>query len=402
MKTIKYILSITLLITFFTACIEEDIYEEDIEINDPNNNDNPTGFDGSIEDIENFFNPSILNAMQDLGFVIYPGNTPPQIPDGTYIATPFILLNSTVPGDNNGSTFEDYIIDFFNHNNSQLTIDFLSENGGQTSNGNGSYISGYNNNFSVFLRANTTYQGYTAEFAYAISGKLVTNGIENFQFVNLMLDDNGDLGGFWIENNTGRLLYDSDGFTPLQGGGGSNGTGDAIFWIENDFSCGNININVDGVGSNVITGYYNSIPDCTSTNLGGNFNDLSPGNYNYTASCSNNNWSGSFTISENNCSRIKLEDNGGGGNGNGDVIFWINQDYGCGPISVSINGVGSTTISGYFPSGGAPDCSNTNAGGNINNIPEGTYSFSASCTGYSWDGTLTVTSNGCFRQQLSL
>lgn len=84
----------------------------------------------------------------------------------------------------------------------------------------------------------------------------------------------------------------------------------------------------------------------------------------------------------------------------GDVIFWINQDFGCGNISVSINGIGSTVISGYYAS--TPDCSFTNAGGNINDIPPGTYNYSASCSNYNWNGTVTITANSCLRFQLVL
>ena len=396
MKTIKQFLPSIFILMLLISCelvdTEEDVYDDE----------NPIEFNGSIESIEDFFNPNIVNSLQELGFIIHPGNTPPTIIDGTYLASPFILQNTSVPGDNIGSTFEDYIIDFFNQDSNALTIDFTSENGIQTSSGYGSYISGSGNQFSIFLKTNTTAQGETAQFAYAISGRVVENGIANFQLANLMLDDNGDPGGFWIENNTGRLLHDSDGFSPLQGGGGGNGdTGDAIFWINNDFGCGNINVNVSGVGSSSINGFFGSTPSCSITSSGGNFNDLTPGNYNYTASCDNMNWSGSFEINQNSCATIELTDNGGGGNGSGDVIFWINQDYGCGPISVTVNGAGATTITGYYNSG-IPDCSNTGAGGNLNNLPEGNYNFDASCSGYTWNGSFTITENECFKQQLSL
>src|SRR5690606_15852512 len=36
------------------------------------------------------------------------------------------------------------------------------------------------------------------------------------------------------------------------------------------------------------------------------------------------------------------------GNSLGSVKFWTNQDYGCGYITVNLNGVGTSTISGYY------------------------------------------------------
>ncbi|MEL6809830.1 MAG: hypothetical protein AAFP76_00655 [Bacteroidota bacterium] len=93
---------------------------------------------------------------------------------------------------------------------------------------------------------------------------------------------------------------------------------------------------------------------------------------------------------------------GGGGTGSttGDVIFWTNQDFGCGPITVNVNGIGSTSITGFYP-GGAPNCSQTGAGGNFNSLDAGTYSFDASCDGITWQGDFTVNEGSCLRFQLT-
>ncbi len=91
---------------------------------------------------------------------------------------------------------------------------------------------------------------------------------------------------------------------------------------------------------------------------------------------------------------------GGGGSGKGDVKFWTNQDYGCGPVTVNLSGVGTSTITGYY--GSAPNCTPDGYGGNFNDLPEGTYSYTASCQGYNWDGTITITEDSCLRFQLML
>jgi hypothetical protein len=91
---------------------------------------------------------------------------------------------------------------------------------------------------------------------------------------------------------------------------------------------------------------------------------------------------------------------GTGGSGKGDVIFWTAQDFGCGQISVNLSNVGSSTITGYY--GGTPDCTLTNYGGNFNDLPEGTYNYSASCQGYNWNGTINITEDSCLRFQLTL
>ncbi|MBX2828397.1 MAG: hypothetical protein KTR22_09545 [Flavobacteriaceae bacterium] len=89
---------------------------------------------------------------------------------------------------------------------------------------------------------------------------------------------------------------------------------------------------------------------------------------------------------------------GDGGNGLGDIKFWINQDFGCGPISVEVTGVGGSSITGFF--GSAPTCDNTNGGGNFSNLPIGNYTFTASCTGLQWEGEFTINEGACLQFQL--
>src|SRR5690606_15888111 len=88
------------------------------------------------------------------------------------------------------------------------------------------------------------------------------------------------------------------------------------------------------------------------------------------------------------------------GNSLGSVKFWTNQDYGCGYITVNLNGVGTSTISGYY--GITPDCTIDGYGGNFNDLTPGNYSYTASCQGYSWSGMVTISANGCFKLQLTL
>lgn len=88
---------------------------------------------------------------------------------------------------------------------------------------------------------------------------------------------------------------------------------------------------------------------------------------------------------------------GGGGSGSGNAVFWIGSDLGHGNITVTCNG-SSQTISSYYSSGN-PSCGSTGCA-NFSLNP-GTYSFSAVAGSYSWDGYITVTGNGCIKQQLT-
>jgi hypothetical protein len=133
------------------------------------------------------------------------------------------------------------------------------------------------------------------------------NGVEFILEANL--DANGAIdvivGGYGVDcSNAGNGGGGGGGGT----GGGGSGKGDVKFWTKQDFGCGPITVNVAGVGSSTITGYYYSgTPDCEVDGYGGNFNDLTPGTYNYTASCQGYNWDGNFTITEDSCLRFQLQ-----------------------------------------------------------------------------------------------
>lgn len=202
MKTLKNLSLLLLLSVFIFSCSDDD--------------DESSEFDGSIEAVEDFFSPELVDALEDLGFILNQGSTPPNI-EGVYMVHPFKLSNSTVPGDVTGSTFLDNLVTFENQENSSLTIDYhYNQEDVETGSGYGSFVSGTNNKFSVYLKTVTTHGDYSADTAIAIAGSIADGGIANFQMAILMLDDNGDPGGSFIENNTGRLLYDSDNFSPEQ------------------------------------------------------------------------------------------------------------------------------------------------------------------------------------------
>lgn len=89
---------------------------------------------------------------------------------------------------------------------------------------------------------------------------------------------------------------------------------------------------------------------------------------------------------------------GGGGTGEGNIIFWTNSDLGCGIVSVTLQGQGSGSISSYY--GSSPNCG---ASGCANfTVAPGTYSYTASCGNYTWNGSITVPANQCFKMQLML
>ena len=176
--------------------------------------------------------------------------------------------------------------------------------------------------------------------------------------------------------------------------------GQGMFWTASDLGCGNITVIVGGY-TGYITSYYSTgIPGCNAA--GSATFSLAPGSYTYYASCTGGNtWSGVINIVENGCSRIQLTNAGGGGGGGGGTttgqgMFWIASDLGCGNITVVCNGI-SRTITGFYSS--LPACGAS--GSATFSLSPGTYSYTASCTGKTWNGTITITVGGCSTVQLT-
>lgn len=176
----------------------------------------------------------------------------------------------------------------------------------------------------------------------------------------------------------------------------SSQNGKAIFWTKENMQCGNINVTINGQ-TQTINKYFSESPPCETTGCA-NF-ILPPGTYSYTASCQGRNWNGTVTITSNGCSKMQLVSNGGGNNGSqtGKVMFWTKTDHSCGPITVSIAGQ-TAIVSNYFTSGSPSGCGITGCA-NFS-LPIGNYSFTATCGTYNWNGTVPITSDGCFLLQL--
>lgn len=86
-----------------------------------------------------------------------------------------------------------------------------------------------------------------------------------------------------------------------------------------------------------------------------------------------------------------------GTGGNGNVIFWVKSDLGCGNIKVTINNQNGTI--GQYVTSGAPACG-ASSGANFT-LPAGNYTFTAECSKYKWPATaITVTAGQCFKMEL--
>ena len=202
----KLVVIFFLLPLFFTGC---NLFDNKPEIQ----------ANGLTQDINTLVPQTTIDEMTTLGMPINSGNTPPTLGSGStgiiYKASPFVLKSSNRTGDSPGNLYGDYYVKFYNQDNTKLALTLDYSNAGETGTGLGSFIVGTGNKFTVFAKVNSTSKGYSAVLVHVISGTLTTTGIQDLYFANFMVDNNGNLGGVWINNGEGRVLYDSDGNSPI-------------------------------------------------------------------------------------------------------------------------------------------------------------------------------------------
>ena len=187
----------TLVLTIFAmSCSSED-----------DNSD--SSFDGSERSIEEFVGEDIYNQLNEFGFNINEGNTPPNI-SGSFFADNLVILDSSVETDYIGMTISSQIFTFSNQDTNALTIDYNASGGSQSDTGSGSLIAGSGDNFLVLLINKSTISGYTADTLFAISGTMTEDGIENYQLAVFNQDNNDAPEGIFIPEGTGRVIHDTD------------------------------------------------------------------------------------------------------------------------------------------------------------------------------------------------
>lgn len=161
-------------------------------------------FTGTIQSMEEFLTPELTDIMSGLGMEFNTGNTPPMI-EGEYLTRP-ILDATNVPQDVIGSGFLDAVLKFEEQDNKNLSVKFSYDQTVESGEGIGALIAGNDNLFTVLLKVSGESHNSPAETAMVISGRLVPQGIEDFQWAVFMLENYGATNV--IKNGEGRIFVD--------------------------------------------------------------------------------------------------------------------------------------------------------------------------------------------------
>lgn len=171
---------------------------------------------GEYSRIDHVIPPDIRDQM-DPYITIYDGNNPPNI-EGEFVISPSELTYNSVGDYPAGHIFADTYIKFLNQDMHANTLDYREKQASSTQTGEGAFISGEGNNFSVFFNTDgiSHYSDYDISYktALIISGTKTSDGISNLQYAFVMVDKSDDPKPHIIPIGAFRVIKDGDGFSP--------------------------------------------------------------------------------------------------------------------------------------------------------------------------------------------
>lgn len=174
---------------------------------------NPWGEAGTINDV---VPPTIQENMKPY-ISIHNGTTPPNI-EGTYYIDPMSTVycedyghGGYAPGDIVTSTY----IRFTKQDNSKLSIEYegKAEDANAASTAVGAFISGSNNDFTVYLNTTGISSGITNKTALVISGTKTNAGISSLRYAFVMEDKGADPDSLLMNTGVFRVFEDQDGLS---------------------------------------------------------------------------------------------------------------------------------------------------------------------------------------------
>lgn len=175
---------------------------------DPND-----GFKNELSpEIRNMIADSLVLQLEEKGMTIHRGNRPPNA-EGVFLASPFELLSPYGPEDAEpGYIISDYWFKIYDQVGDQAKIDYKGGSSSDEGIGEGSFISGSGNKFTLFSEFVGNFGG---EMPYSIvsviTGEISEDGIKDFQFGLVLTHKERDKQNiFLIPEGSSRVFIDND------------------------------------------------------------------------------------------------------------------------------------------------------------------------------------------------
>jgi hypothetical protein len=154
---------------------------------------------------------SVIDDLRSRGMAINEGRKPPRL-DLSVRVSPYELLDPYGPEDSfqKGEIAWDYFYKFYNQTDRQdITFDYSSD-GTDEGSGQGAFIIGEDNQFTIFAEVTGVSYGIAHKTVVIVSGILDGTSIKNFQYAFLLTekDEVGDT--FLMPVNKSRIWIDAD------------------------------------------------------------------------------------------------------------------------------------------------------------------------------------------------
>ena len=145
---------------------------------------------------------------------IYDGVTPPNV-EGSYYLDPQTLIGSSLDYDMYGSVFLSDTQKYSGQDMQKNTIDMIRVcgNGSEWMKGSGAFISGSDDNFTIYFDMEGEVSGVPVKEAIVLSGTKTTEGIKNLTWGFIMKEKGDDPNGYVVPVGTFRIFTDGDGMS---------------------------------------------------------------------------------------------------------------------------------------------------------------------------------------------
>jgi len=152
----------------------------------------------------------------------YKGVNPPTLEGNTYLISPKVLAYNSNETDSDykpGNVYSDNYIVFTNLNTKRNTIDYRGyevENGKKIGEqiGDGAFISGEGNNFTIFVTSTYNYNGATMKRAQIISGTKTDQGLADLYYGFICVEKDDPYNKL-MKVGEYRIFKDKDGLAEL-------------------------------------------------------------------------------------------------------------------------------------------------------------------------------------------
>lgn len=145
---------------------------------------------------------------------IYNGVNPPNV-EGTFYICPMTTVYCEDGNYYPGQEINSFYVNFFNQNMENNTLDYTGwhESAIASESGNGVFISGTGNNFSIFFNTIGQTEGIATKTALVISGTKTESGIKDLYYAFVMIEKGADPNHYLMDEGIYRVFKDGDGLS---------------------------------------------------------------------------------------------------------------------------------------------------------------------------------------------